>query len=105
MKRHQQYKSSSRTMPLQGKSSSRTMSTEEQIKRVSEPSAMIAQENQQFADAKTKAQISCAVTAQLISAFVFATRIVQFLFFIIVTDWKFESYDVNILSYCIVGLG
>ena len=28
-----------------------------------------------FAYAKTKAQISCAVTAQMISAFVFATRI------------------------------
>ena len=31
-----------------------------------------------FAYAKTKAQISCAVTAQLISAFVFAIWIVQF---------------------------
>ena len=30
---------------------------------------------------KKKAQISCAVTAQLISAFVFATQIVQFLFY------------------------
>ena len=30
---------------------------------------------------KTKAQISCAVIAQLISAFVLATKIVQFLFF------------------------
>ena len=36
-------------------------------------------ENQIFAYAKTKAQISCAVTAQLISTFVFATRIVQIL--------------------------
>ena len=35
-----------------------------------------------FAYAKTKAQISCAVTTQLISAFVFATQIVLFLFFI-----------------------
>ena len=34
---------------------------------------------QQSAYAKTKAQISFAVTAKLISAFVFATRIVQFL--------------------------
>ena len=33
-----------------------------------------------FAYAKTKAQISFAVNAKLISAFVFATRIVQFLF-------------------------
>ena len=31
---------------------------------------------------KTKAQISCAVTAQLINAFVFATRIVQFLLYL-----------------------
>ena len=39
-------------------------------------------ENQQFAYAKPKAQISCAVTAQLISAFVFATGIVQSLVFL-----------------------
>ena len=31
---------------------------------------------------KTKMQISCAVTAQLISIFVLATQIVQFLFFL-----------------------
>ena len=36
----------------------------------------------QSAYAKTKAQISFAVTAKLISAFVFATRIVQFLFYL-----------------------
>ena len=35
-----------------------------------------------FAYAKTKTQISFAVTAKLISAFVFATRIVQFLFYL-----------------------
>ena len=35
-----------------------------------------------FASAKTKAQISFTVTAKLISAFVFATQIVQFLFFL-----------------------
>ena len=39
-------------------------------------------ENRIFAYAKTKAQISFAVTAKLISAFVFATRIVQFFFFL-----------------------
>ena len=39
-------------------------------------------EKQQYADAKPKAQISCAVTAQLISAFVFTTLIVQFLFYL-----------------------
>ena len=35
-----------------------------------------------FAYAKAKTQISCAVTAQLISVFVFATQIVQSLFFL-----------------------
>ena len=35
-----------------------------------------------FANAKTKTQISFAVTAKLISAFVFAIRIVQSLFFL-----------------------
>ena len=35
-----------------------------------------------LAYAKTKVQISCAVTAQLISAFVFAIQTVQFLFFL-----------------------
>ena len=39
-------------------------------------------ENQQSAYAKTKAQISFAVTAKLIIAFVFATRIVQLLYFL-----------------------
>ena len=38
--------------------------------------------NQHSAYAKTKAQISFAVTAKLISAFVFATLKVQFLFFL-----------------------
>ena len=35
-----------------------------------------------FAYAKTKTQISCSVTAQLIGAFVFATLIVQSLFYL-----------------------
>ena len=35
-----------------------------------------------FAYAKTKAQISFSVTAQLISVFAFATRIVYFLFYL-----------------------
>ena len=39
-------------------------------------------ENRIFACAKTKTQISFAVTAQLISAFDFATQIVQSLFFL-----------------------
>ena len=44
--------------------------------------------NRLFAYAKTKTQISCLVTAQLISAFVFATQIVQFLFFL---NLKFQA--------------
>ena len=45
-------------------------------------------ENRIFANAKTKTQISFAVTAKLISAFVFATRIVQSLFFL---NTKFQA--------------
>ena len=45
-------------------------------------------ENQQSAYAKPKTQISFAVTAKLISAFVFATRIVQFLFYL---NSKFQA--------------
>ena len=41
-----------------------------------------AWKNQQSAKAKTKAQISFAVTAKLISAFVFPTQIVPFLYFL-----------------------
>ena len=41
-----------------------------------------------FAYVKTNAQISCAVTAQLIRAFVVATRIVQTLFFL---NQKFQA--------------
>ena len=40
------------------------------------------QKTQQHAQVKPKAQISCAVTAQLISVFVFATQIVQSLFYL-----------------------
>ena len=42
----------------------------------------------EFAYAITKAQISCALTTQLISAFVFATRIVQYLFY---PNLKFQA--------------
>ena len=45
-------------------------------------------ENQQSAYAKTKTQISFAVTAKLISAFVFATWIVQYLYFL---NTKFQA--------------
>ena len=45
-------------------------------------------ENRIFAYAKTKTQFSFAVTAKLISAFVFASRIVQPLFFL---NLKFQA--------------
>ena len=45
-------------------------------------------ENQQSAYVKTKTQISFAVTAKLISAFVFATWIVQYLYFL---NTKFQA--------------
>ena len=45
-------------------------------------------ENQQSAQAKTKTQISFAVTAKLIITFVFTTRIVQILFYL---NQKFQA--------------
>ena len=44
--------------------------------------------NQPFTYVKSKAQISVGVTVKLISAFVFATRIVRFLFFL---NLKFQA--------------
>ena len=51
---------------------------------------------QDFAYAKTKMQISFAVTAKLISAFVFATRIVQYLSFL---NTKLQASS-NFLRLC-----
>ena len=70
------------------------LSAEEQwenfkIKFINEP----RHENQNFTYAKTKTQISCAVTAQLaqlISAFVFATWVVQSLLFLYP---KFQAFS------------
>ena len=53
-------------------------------------------ENQLFAYAKTKTQISCAVIAQLISAFVFAIQIEQSLFYI---NPKFQACSLFLLFY------
>ena len=50
-------------------------------------------------NAKTKAQISFAVTAKLISAFVFTTRIVQFLFFL---NPKFQASSPLLCLYSLV---
>ena len=63
-----------------------------------------SQENRIFVYAKTKAQVSCAVTAQLISAFVFASRIVNFLFFL---NPKFQasSYLMQLHRLVCVGPG
>ena len=55
-----------------------------------------------FAYAKTKTQISFAVTAKLISAFVFATRIVQSLFFL---NPKFQASSHLLWRYSPVCVG
>ena len=52
-----------------------------------------------FAYTKTKTQIRCAVTAQLISAFVFATRIKQSLYFLFT---KFQAYSHLVWLYTLV---
>ena len=61
-------------------------------------------ENRTFAYVKIKPQNSCAVTAQLISAFVFATWIVQYLYFL---NPKFQasSHLLWFPSPVCVGLG
>ena len=55
-----------------------------------------------IAYAKTKAQISFAVTAKLISAFVFATQIVQFLFYL---NPKFQASSSFLCLYRLVCVG
>ena len=52
--------------------------------------------------AKTKTQISCAVTAQLISAFVFAIRIVQFLYYL---NPKFQASSHLLWLYSPICVG
>ena len=52
--------------------------------------------------AKTKVQISCAVTMMLIRAFVFATHIVQFLYFL---NPKFQASSHNLCLYSSVCIG
>ena len=61
-------------------------------------------ENRIFAYAKTKPQISCAVTAQLISAFVFVTWIVQSLYFLN-PKFRASSYLLWLHSLVCVGPG
>ena len=60
--------------------------------------------NRFFACAKTKTQISCAVTAKLISAFVFARRIVQSLLFLN-TKFQASSHFLWLYSPVCVGHG
>ena len=57
-----------------------------------------------FAYAKTKTQISFAVTAKLISTFVFATQIVQSLYFLN-TKFQASSHLVWLCSLVCVGPG
>ena len=52
---------------------------------------LCCEKNQVFAYGKTKTQIGFAVTAKLISAFVFATRIVQSLYYL---NPKFQASDI-----------
>ena len=59
-------------------------------------------ENQLFAYAKTKTQISFAVTAKLISAFVFAIRIVQFLYYL---NPKFQASSHLLWPHSLVCVG
>ena len=54
-----------------------------------------------FSYAETKAQISCSVTAQLISAFVFAPWIVQFLFYLYL---KFQAPSLFLKLYMPVSV-
>ena len=61
-------------------------------------------ETRLFAYAKTKTQISFAVTAKLISAFVFATRIVQSLYFLN-PEFQASSHLVWLYSPVCVGTG
>ena len=53
---------------------------------------------------KTKTQISCAVTAQLICAFVFAVQIVLFLFYIY-PKFQASSFMLSLYSLVCVGPG
>ena len=57
-----------------------------------------------IAYAKTKTQISFAVTAKLISTFVFATKIVQSLYFLY-TKFQASSHLVRLYSPICVGPG
>ena len=59
-------------------------------------------ENQLFAYAKTKTQISFVVTAKLISAFVFATLIVQALYFL---NPKFQASNHLLWLYSLACVG
>ena len=59
-------------------------------------------ENRIFAYAKTKPQISCAVTAQLISAFVFVTWIVQSLYYL---NPKFRASSYLLWLHSLVCVG
>ena len=62
----------------------------------------LVMKNRIFAYAKTKTQISFAVTAKLISAFTFATRIVQFLFYL---NPKFQASSHLLWLYSPVCVG
>ena len=67
-----------------------------------QPYMSLVMRNRLFAYAKTKAQISFVVTAKLISAFVFATQIVQSIHFL---NPKFQAYSHFLWLYSQVCVG
>ena len=74
----------------------------QRLARVLHCAGIIPYEHRLFAYAKTKTQISFAVTAKLISAFVFATRIVQSLNFL---NLKFQASSHLLCVYSPVCVG
>ena len=72
------------------------------ISRTDRPNMSGVVEKRFFAYAKTKAQISFAVTAKLISAFVFTTRIAQSLSFL---NPKFQASNHLVWLYSPIGVG
>ena len=64
--------------------------------------SLVMKKTRLFTNAKTKLQIRCAVTALLISAFVFATHIVQSLFFL---NPKFQASSYLLWLHSLVCVG
>ena len=92
-----------------GKHLPRNKQYERRLERVLQSERLVAKiiwafawENKHFTYAKTKTQISCAVTAQPSIAFVFATRIALFLFYLYP---KFQASSFMLWLYSLVCVG